>query len=277
MKRILLAAAAVAAMTFVPHTASGQAAAELTLVHALTGSTVDVSVNGTVVIDDFLPGSLANISSFAGETLTNFTVTDSSGTVLIGPIASLDMPTSGNWSVVLHVAADGEALVSSFQNNTAVTTSNTARVTLRHVAAAPAVDLVIGSDRPIAGAVNGDSDEIELPVGQLNGAQLALAGGAAVATISTTPLAAETNTVIFAAGSVDDDTINFIVQVIDLEAPGAATTTTTAGATTTTTAAVPSAVNTGSPLDSSTNLTILAIAVGGLVVAGGAFAARRRV
>lgn len=276
MKRILLGAAAVAAMTFVPHTASGQAAAELTLVHALTGATVDVSVNGTVVIDDFLPGSLANISSFAGETLTNFTVTDSSGTVLIGPIASLDMPATGNWSVVAHFAADGSALVSSFENNTSATTSNTARVTVRHVAAAPAVDLVVGSDRPITGAVNGDSDQLELPVGQLTGAQLALTGGAAIATIPTSALAAETNTIIYAAGSVEDDTINFIVQVIDLEAPtGATTTTTTAG--TTTTNAVPSAVNTGSPLDSSSNVTILAIAVGGLVVAGGAFAARRRV
>jgi hypothetical protein len=275
MKRILLGAAAVAVMTFVPHTASGQAAAELTLVHALTGSTVDVSVNGTVVIDDFLPGSLANISSFAGETLTNFTVTDSSGTVLIGPIASLDMPATGNWSVVAHFAADGSALVSSFENNTSATTSNTARVTVRHVAAAPAVDLVVGSDRPITGAVNGDSDELELPVGQLTGAQLALAGGAAIATVPTSALAAETNTVFYAAGSVEDDTVDFIVQVIDLEASTGATTTTTAG--TTTTNVVPSAVNTGSPLDSSSNVTILAIALGGLVVAGGAFVARRRV
>jgi hypothetical protein len=275
MKRILLGAAAVAAMTFVPHTASGQAGAELTLVHALTGSTVDVSVNGTVVIDDFLPGSLANISSFAGQTLTNFTVTDSSGTVLIGPIPTLDMPATGNWSVVAHVAADGSALVSSFQNNTSATTSTTARVTVRHVAAAPAVDFVIGSERPITGAVNGDSDELELPVGRLAGAQLTLTSGAPLATISTTTLAGETNTIIYAAGSVEDGTINVIVQVVDLEASGAATTTTTAAGATTT-ASVPSAVNTGSPLDSSSNITILAIAAGGLVVAGGAFAARRR-
>lgn len=274
MKRILLGAAAVAAMTFVPHTASGQAAAELTLVHAITGSTVDVSVDGTVVIDDFTPGSLANISSFAGRTLVNFTVTDSSGTILIGPIAALEIPASGNWSIVAHVSAGGNALVSSFENNTSAAAIGDARVTVRHVAAAPAIDVIVGSERPLTDAVNGDSDELELPVGQLAGAQLALAGGASVATIPTTTLTADTNTVIYAAGSAADDTLNFIFQVIQLEASGAATTTNAAGATTTN--AAPTAVNTGSPLDDSSNTTVIVIALAGLLVAGGAFAARRR-
>lgn len=274
MKRILLGAAAVAAMTFIPHAVSAQSAAELTLVHALTGSTVDVAVNGDIVIDDFVLGSVANISPFAGQTLINFTVTDSSGTVLIGPIASLEMPSTGNWSIVAHVDADGDALVSSFENNTAAAASGMARVTVRHVAAAPAVDLIVGSARPITGAVNGDSDELEVAGGSLTGAQLALAGGDAIASISATTLADSTNTIIYAAGSADDDTLNFIVQVVDIDASAAATTTTAAGATTTN--AAPTAVNTGSPLDSSSNLTIVAIALGGLAVAGGAFAARRR-
>ena len=76
MKRVLMGLAAIAAMTCIPQTTSAQSAADLTLVHGIPGTTVDLSVDGTVVIDAFVPGSLANISSFAGQTLQNVTVTD---------------------------------------------------------------------------------------------------------------------------------------------------------------------------------------------------------
>jgi hypothetical protein len=64
--------------------------------------------------------------------------------------------------------------------------------------------------------------------------------------------------------------------------PDATTTTSTTDpnattTTTTTTTPVPSAVNTGSPLDSPLSLTLVAVALGALVVTGGALLARRRV
>ena len=70
MKRVLMGLAAIAAMACIPQTTSAQSAADLTLVHGIPGATVDLSVDGTVVIDAFVPGSLANISSFAGSTLS---------------------------------------------------------------------------------------------------------------------------------------------------------------------------------------------------------------
>ena len=59
--------------------------------------------------------------------------------------------------------------------------------------------------------------------------------------------------------------------------PTTTTTTPTTTTTSTTTTVVPTAVNTGSPLDSPLSLTLVAIALGGLVVTGGAMLARRRV
>ncbi len=77
-------------------------------------------MDGTVVIDAFVPGSLANISSFAGQTLTNVTVTDdATGDVLIGPVASLVVPDSGSHSIVAHLDAAGTPVLSTFENNTA--------------------------------------------------------------------------------------------------------------------------------------------------------------
>jgi hypothetical protein len=105
---------------------------------------------------------------------------------------------------------------------------------------------------------------------------------------------------VYLVGSVDAATFDFVVQVIDLPAstggsttttttdpnatttttttdPSATTTTTTSTTTTTTVAAVPTGVSTGSPLDSSTNMTLIAIAGGAILLTGGALVARRRV
>ncbi len=279
MKRVLIGLAAVAAISFIPQTTSAQSGADLTLVHGIPGTTVDVVVDGTVVIDAFVPGSLANISSFAGQTLKNVTVTDdATDDVLIGPIASLVIPGSGSHSVVAHLDASGTAVLSTFENNTKDTAKpGEARLTLRHTAEAPAVDLILGDQRPIVGATNGQSAEIELPDGELTDAQLALTGDVAIAEIATLDLAANTNTIVYAVGSADDDTLDFVVQTVDFAVAAPATTTTTVPGATTTTSAVPTAVNTGSPLGGTSSLTLVAVALGGLTLAGGAMFARRRV
>lgn len=277
MKRVLMGLAAIAAMTWIPQTSSAQTAADLTLVHGIPGTTVDLSVDGTVVIDKFVPGSLANISSFAGQTLQNVTVTDdATGDVVIGPVASLVVPDSGSHSIVAHLDGSGTPVLSTFENNTADTTTGEARLTVRHTAEAPAIDLIVGDQRPIVGATNGQSAELELPDGELTDAQIAPTGDVALAEIATLDLAANTNTIVYVVGSADDDTIDFVVQIVDFAVAAPATTTTVAGTTTTTNAA-PTAVNTGSPLGGNSSTTLVVVALGGLALAGGAMFARRHV
>ncbi|MEO6653371.1 MAG: DUF4397 domain-containing protein [Ilumatobacteraceae bacterium] len=265
---------AVAATSIIPQSASAQTAPDITLVHGIPGMTVDVAVDGTVVIDNFVPGSLANISSFAGQTLANVTVLDdATQEVIIGPIPQLVVPATGSHSIVAHFDAANTPVLTTFANNTNPTAEGTARFTLRHTAQASAIDLIIGDQRPIVAAVNGDSAELDLPDGELTDAQIAETGGVAVAQIATLDLAANTNTIVYVVGSTDDDTLDFVVQIVDFQI--AAPTTTTGESTTTN--LVPTAVNTGSPIDGSSSLPLIAVALGGLVLAGGAMAARRRV
>jgi hypothetical protein len=287
--------AALSATVLVPTTASGQEAVDLTLVHGLPGVTADVSVDGTVVIDDFAPGSMANITSFAGQTLVNLTVTDSStDEVIIGPIPSTDMPGSGSHTLVAHLDASGTAVLNSYQNNTDAVSSGEARLTLRHTAEAPPIELIIGTDRPVQ-VSNGESAEVELPAGTLE-AQIGPVGDTPIASLPTLDLAANTNTVVHVIGSLPDNTIDFVVQIVEITPAAGATTTTDPNATTTTTdpnattttststtsttstsVAAPSAVNTGSPLDDNSSFMLVAVALGGLALAGGAMFARRRV
>lgn len=298
MKRVLMSLAALSATVLVPSMASAQDSVELTLVHGLPGITAEVAVDGTIVIDNFAPGSLANITSFAGQTLTNVTLTDTaSGDVVIGPIASLEMPSAGNHSLVAHLDASGTAVLNSYENNTAAASSGDSRITLRHTAAAGPIDLLIGTDRVIVGVSSGESGETEVPSGPITNAQVSETGDPGFADVPTLTNDADTNTIVYVVGSDAEGTLDFVVQIVAIASSAATTTTTDPNATTTTTdpnatttsttststtsttstSVVPTAVNTGSPLDGNSNTFLITIALGGLALAGGAMYARRRV
>lgn len=309
MKARLAAVAAAVGLALVPSSALAQEAMQATsaddvmisLVHGIPGMPADVMIGDSVVINAFQPGSIADITAFRGRTLDEVSIVDdATGDVVVGPITDLDVPATGSWSLVAHLQEDGTPTISTFENERTEVPAGSARLTFRHTAAAPAVDLVVGDQRPITNAVNGDSASIELPDGTLSDAQVAPTGEPAMVSLAAINLAPDTDTVIYAIGSIADDELDFVVQVLDL--PGSAPTTTDADSaavttttdpsattttesttttvesttTSTTTTLVPTEVATGAPLDGTDTALILA-SLGGLVVAGGAMAARRRI
>jgi hypothetical protein len=297
MKKLLTTMGALAALMIASPPASAQTATASTLVHGIVGTPVDVVVDGVTIVDDFQPGATADITSYAGQTLTDVELQDIADQTVLLSVPELEIPESGNWSFVAMSDASGNPRLASFQNNVAAVEDGSARLTVRHAAAAPGVDVIIGGQRPVTNLTNGASQELTLPVGTVSGAQLALAGGEPIANIGNITLAANTNTILYVIGDAAEETIAFVEQDVALPAP--ATTTTAAGATTTTVAgsttttdpnastttststtstvvATPQAVNTGSPI-SGNGTTIALIAIGGVVIAGGSFLARRRV
>ena len=269
MKRLLAGIAAIAAVAMVPGAASAQDATQITLLHGIPGAVVDVAVDGAVLIPGFEPGATQDLTAFAGQTLTNVEVR-LAGTedIVIGPVAEFPVPASGNWTVLAHLDADGVPTITPFENNTAMTADGQGRLIVRHAAEAPAVDLVVGDARPIEGAANGASAELDLPAGEIAGAQLAPAGGDPIVDVPTVTLDAGTDLIVYAVGSLvaDPATFDFYTQVIDVGMEAAAGDGTPA----------PTAVNTGEPISNSINTTVLAAAAGMLVLAGGAFALPRR-
>jgi len=272
MKKLLAGLAAVAAVAIAPGAVGAQDAATITLLHGIPGATVDVAVDGAVVIPGFEPGTTQDLSAFAGQTLTNVEVR-AAGTedVVIGPVAEFPVPGSGNWTVVAHLDADGNPTITPFENNTAPTASGEGRLTVRHTAAAPAVDLVVGDARPIENAANGASADLDLPAGEIAGAQVAPTGGDPLVEVPTVNLAAGTNLIVYAVGSLADETFTFYTQEIEVGAEEAAEGTDDGDGT-----PAPTAVNTGSPIADGTNLALLAAAAGMVLLAGGALTLRRR-
>ena len=307
MKRVLFAAAAataLAAAVLAPGGASAQGGPEGTnLLHGIPGVPVDVYVDGTATFAGFQPGASEDLSSFAGSALNNVEIfaagADPAADTPLLTAASLSVPATGNNSVVVHNDESGTPKISTYVNNVGETGEGVGRITIRHAAAAGPVDLVLtNGDRPLVGLTNGGSQEFGPAEGSYD-VQLAEAGTGLIPGTATTVQATEgVNLIVYAVGSAADG-ISYISESIDVGVLAGATTTTDPDATTTTTttdpnattttststtststtttAAVPVAVNTGSPLGSPVSLTLIVIALGALVVTGGALVARRRV
>ena len=272
MKKILAGAAALAAtLLAVPAgTSSAQESADIMLLHGIPGITVDVAVDGAVVIPGFEPGDMQDLSAFAGQTLTNLEVRPA-GTedVAIGPVPSFDVPASGSWAVVAHLDADGTPTITPFENDTSAAADGQGRLTVRHTAAAPAVDIVLGDARPVENLSNPEEASLDLPAGEVAGAQIAPTGGDPIADVPTVSVVAGENLIVFAVGSLADETFTFYTQTVALESAGTA-----AGDGT----PAPTAVNTGGELGASSNssVALFAAAAGLFALAGGAMVLRRR-
>jgi hypothetical protein len=265
MKRFL-AAAALAALAALGASADAGAADKpvVNLMHGIPGATVDVLVDGAVVVPGFAPGKMQDLSSFAGKTLKNVEVRAAgTTTVVIGPIAELAVPASGNWTVVAHLDAAGKPTLTPFENDIKALAAGRARLTVRHTAAAPAVDVVLGDgSRPFTNLANPKSIAADLAAGTISGAKVAPTGGDPIADVPSVALKAGTNLIVYAVGSLTDKTFTFYTQSID--GLGGA----------------PSPVNTGdAPIDDSTSsLVYLLIGAAGVMMltGGGLVLARRR-
>ena len=270
MKKLLTGVAALAATLVVaPGATNAQTGAEIMLLHGIPGVTVDVAVGGEVLLPGFEPGTMQDLSAFAGQTLENLEVRlAGTDTVAIGPVAEFPVPGSGSFTVVAHLDADGTPTLSPFENDTSNVADGQGRLTVRHAAAAPAVDVVLGDARPVENASNGDSAGLDIPAGEIAGAQIAPTGGDPIADVPTVNLAAGTNLIVYAVGSLADDTFTFYTQerALGVDAPAAGSDGTP----------VPTAVNTGDQLPTNSNNLVLFAAAGGLFILAGATAAQRR-
>jgi Domain of unknown function (DUF4397) len=270
MKKLIVGAVALLSVVLAaPAGTEAQADVEVMLLHGIPGVDVDVAVDGDLVIEDFNPGDMQDLSAFAGQKLKNLEVRAAGTTdVAIGPVAEFAVPSSGSWTVVAHLDAEGTPTITPFENETSQTKDGEGRLTVRHTAAAPAVDLVVGDARPIEGAANGDSVSLALPAGEIAGAKVAPAGEDPIVDVPTVNLKAGQNLIVYAVGSLADNTFTFYVQERTVGSPTAAGSDGTPA---------PTAVNSGEPIDSSNTVVLLGAALGLFALAGGAtFAALRR-
>ncbi|AIJ18255.1 DUF4397 domain-containing protein [Streptomyces lividans] len=142
--------------------------------HGIPGTTVDVHANGDEPLGDFQPG----------------TVTE-----------------GGNTTVAAHLSADGKPRLTTFTDDVSKTDAGRSRLTVRHVAAAPAVDVRAGGHPLFTGLANPDEDTALVEAGIVN-ADVVLAG---TETVVVGPAGLDlkegTTNVVYAWGSAEDQTL----------------------------------------------------------------------
>ena len=212
----VLAGAVIALAGFAPAQAS-EGSAMLSVLHGVPDLTVDVYVNDELTIDDFEPGDLAGPLELPPGTYT-VAITASDATDASSPaIGPVDLPLEAgvNYTAVAHLTESGDPTATLFTNDTAPTAAGQGRLTVRHVAAAPAVDVLAGGTVVITNLSNPNEAKLDLPAGTVSAAVAAAATTDPVIGPADVQVAEGANTIVYAWGSLDDDNLALAVQTIN--------------------------------------------------------------
>lgn len=169
MRTRLLGISIAAALMFgamsaaIPASAAGKAT--LNVVHGIPGVTVNVCVDGSEAIPDFQPGDVAaNVQLPAGShTFKLVAQSDTCGDTAILK-KTTDLDAGKNYTVVANLNDTGAPNLKVFRNNVAKTAPGAARLTVRHTADAPAVNVWTNGARLIGGTHFTWGESATLPV-----------------------------------------------------------------------------------------------------------------
>jgi hypothetical protein len=205
-----------------PRVASAQGEpAEILVVHALPGVTADVYLDGVLLAHEAVAGAVVGPlpAEVGGREVTVFAA-------VVSPPAAADEREDAPLvagrpdarpgelvSVVVHLGTDGAPTVSSFVDDRTPTAPGQGRVSLRHVAAAAPLDVVVnGASVPgLTGVDNGEEATIDLAAGRYPTA-VAAAGTTEVLADAPIVVSDGTRTIVYAVGSVDAGTFELLVD-----------------------------------------------------------------
>ena len=218
--KIGMTASALGALVALGGLAPAQAAedvAKLSVFHGVPGLTVDVYVNDKLTLDDFKPGDLAGPLDLAPGTykvaITASDAADASAPA-IGPV-DLPLEAGKNYTAAAHLDEAGKPTASLFTNDISQLAAGEGRLTVRHVAAAPAVDVLANGAVAITALVNPNESVLTLPAGSISAAVAATGTTDPVIGPADVNVAEGTNTIVYAWGSLTDKNLALAVQTID--------------------------------------------------------------
>jgi hypothetical protein len=211
-----LASAALVAAAALPASAA-TGTASLSVLHGVPDLSVDVWVDGTRTLDDFTPGSLAGpLDLPAGTHTVAITAADAAdaSSPAIGPV-DLALDAGASYTAVAHLDAAGSPTATLFPNDTSAVPAGQGRLTVRHVAAAPAVDVLAAGSPVITNLANPDEQTLTVPAGTVPVAVAATGTTEPVLGPTDLDVAEGVSTIVYAWGSLEGGTLQLAVQTID--------------------------------------------------------------
>lgn len=190
--------------------------ATVSVLHAVPGPTVDVYANGKALLTNFKPGTLTDPVKLPEGTYDLKVTAAGAGAGGAAVIQANDVkvPGGANITVVAHLNAGGKPVLTPYVNDVSKVAAGQARITVRHTAAAPAVDIRAGGTPVFKGLTNPKEAKADLPAGTVK-ADVALAGTSTVAIgPADVNLKEGTNTIVYAWGSASGKNLKLAVQSI---------------------------------------------------------------
>ena len=123
-----------------------------------------------LTLDDFEPGELAGpLELPAGTYSVAITAADApdASQPAIGPV-DLPLEAGGDYTAVAHLDTDGNPTATLYANDVSGIPAGQGRLTVRHTAAAPAVDVLAGGQPVITNLSNPDEQTLELAPGTVS-------------------------------------------------------------------------------------------------------------
>ncbi len=192
-------------------------AAMLSVLHGVPDTVVDVYVNGELTLDDFEPAELAGpLELAAGDYEVAITAADAADASepVIGPV-TVGLEAGGNYTAAAHLDADGNPTVTAFANDVSALDAGEGRLVVRHVAAAPAVDVWANGEVAVSGLENPNEESLDLPAGTYEAA-VSLAGETdPVLGPADVPVAEGTATIVYAWGSAEAGNLALATQTVE--------------------------------------------------------------
>ena len=261
MKKLIAVFAATLMALAIAAPAMAQTEARIHLIHGIPDTPVDVVVDGEVVFADFNFGDTQDLSSLAGATLVSLQVVLAGTDTVVIDAGDVDLPESGNYSIIANLDAAGTPTISVFANDTATIDAGNGRLQVRHTAAAPAVDVKADGAVAFSDLSNPNEAKADLPAATYS-VEVVPTGADEPVVIGPADIAVTDgeSLIVYAVGSLDDDSLTVLTESI------------------TGLGAAPAAVQTGnSPVDSGVSMTVVAgmLLLATVAVGGGITLARR--
>ncbi len=223
MKKILAAATAVsvsaiATTAFAAPASAQQGEATVSVLHAVPGLTVDVYANGDELIPDFEPGTLTDPQALPAGTYDLAVYADGDDPANSQPAIEangVEVPAGANATVVAHLDAQGNPTLTPYVNDVSATEPGQARLTVRHDAAAPAVDIKANGDVLFGGLTNPNEETADVPADTYSAAVTLAGENEPVIGPADLDLAEGTSTIVYAWGSAEEGNLDLAVQTID--------------------------------------------------------------
>ena len=223
MRKALFSGVAVAAMLTVGLAAPAQATpvshpatTKVSILHAVPNTPVDVYLNHKRLLNDFKPGTLTKALTVKAGT---YTVSITAATAkndknpVVGPV-KLKLAANRDYTVAAHLTPAGQPTASLYLNTIKKTPKGEGRVIVRHIAAAPAVDILVNGSAAMKNLKNPHQSKALLPVGTYSVA-VALAGTTApVIGPADVPVKQSTDTIVYAWGSAAQGNLTVAVQSV---------------------------------------------------------------